>query len=138
MNPDYQLAYWGLCLILITLLVQQVVASASKASQPGSVPGKIDDTLSHDSFVFRAHRTFMNSLENMPLLLGTVFLAVFVGADTLWTAILVWVFALGRLIHMLLYYAIATERNPSPRSYFFALAFIANVALLGVVGVALI
>ena len=38
----------------------------------------------------------MNSLENLPAMLGTVFLAVMVGANDTWTGILVWVFAMSR------------------------------------------
>lgn len=130
---DYRMAYLGLYLVLITLLIQSLVASVSKASKPNAVPGKIDESLSHNSFIFRSHRTFMNSLENMPLFLGTVLLAVLAGTDPTWTAILVWTFALARIAHMLLYYAIATERNPSPRSYFFGIGLLANIVLLGVI-----
>ncbi len=130
MGEDYQLAYAGLAVVLITLLVQILVASYSKARQPGAVPGKIDESLSHQSFVFRAHRTFMNSLENLPLFLGTVFLALFVGLSSTWVAVTVWVFALARIAHMVLYYGLATERNPSPRSYFYLIALLANVVLL--------
>lgn len=133
MREDYQLAYIGLAVVLITLLVQMLVASSTKARQPGAIPGKIDESLSHHSFVFRAHRTFMNSLENMPLFLGTAYLAIFVGTDPTWVWVLVWTFALSRLAHMVLYYAIATERNPSPRSYFYLLGLLANVILLGAI-----
>lgn len=133
MREDYQLAYIGLAVVLITLLVQMLVASSTKARQPGAIPGKIDESLSHHSFVFRAHRTFMNSLENMPLFLGTAYLAIFVGTDPTWVGVLVWTFALSRLAHMVLYYAIATERNPSPRSYFYLLGLLANVILLGAI-----
>ena len=135
---SYTLAFTALLLILLTLLVQALVAGTVKARQPGAVPGKIDASLSHGSFVFRAHRTYMNSLENIPLLIGCAFLAIFVGANPLWTGIALSVFALARLFHMLLYYVIATEKNPSPRSYFYLLGLLANVALLGLIGAALI
>ncbi len=133
-SETYLLAYWGVFAALVILLVQWLVASGRKAKQPGAVPGKINESLSHDSFVFRAHRTFMNSLENYPLMLGTTFLAFFIGASAFWTALLVWVFVGARLIHMVLYYAIATEKNPSPRSYFFMIGLFANIALLVVCG----
>ncbi|MTJ01890.1 MAPEG family protein [Idiomarina piscisalsi] len=136
-TETYLLAYWGVFTALVILLLQWFVASGRKAKQPGAVPGKINDSLSHDSFVFRAHRTFMNSLENYPLMLGTTFLAFFVGASAFWTALLVWIFVGARLIHMVLYYVIATEKNPSPRSYFFMIGLFANIALLIVCGVTL-
>lgn len=134
---SYTLAFWGILVILVTVLIQAMVAAGTKASQPGAIPGKMDDSLSHSSFVFRSNRTVMNSLENLPLMLGTSFLAFFVGANALWTGILVWVYALARIAHMALYYAIATEKNPSPRSYFFLLGLVANIALLVFVALAL-
>ena len=137
-SETYTMAYWGVLIALVILLVQWVIASGQKAKQPGAVPGKIDDSLSHSSFVFRAHRTLMNSLENYPLMLGTVFLAFFIGVSAFWTGIFIWIFAIARLIHMVLYYAIATEKNPSPRSYFFMIGLAANVALLILCGITLI
>ncbi|QZN89940.1 MAPEG family protein [Idiomarina abyssalis] len=137
-SETYTMAYWGVLSALVILLVQWLIASGQKAKQPGAVPGKIDDSLSHSSFVFRAHRTLMNSLENYPLMLGTVFLAFFIGTSAFWTGLFIWVFVIARLIHMILYYKIATEKNPSPRSYFFMIGLAANVALLILCGITLI
>lgn len=134
----YTTAFWAIFIVIATWLVQWFVASSTKAAQPNAVPGKIDQSLSHHSFVFRAHRTFMNSLENVPAMLATAFLAILVGADVFWTGLLIWVFAVSRIIHMGLYYAIATERNPSPRSYFFMMGLAANVGLLGLCAMALL
>jgi len=60
------------------------------------------------------------------------------GADPFWTAIWVWVYAVSRLIHMGCYYGISTEKNPSPRTHFFMLALIANIALIIQAGLSLI
>ena len=124
---DYTAAYWGIFFTLLTLITQQLIASRSKASEEGAIPGKIDESLSHSSFVFRSHRTFLNSLENIPAMIGTSFLAIFVGANPLWTGVLIWVFAVARMAHMYLYYTISTEQNPSPRSYFFLIALIVYI-----------
>ena len=67
---SYSLALWGVFIILLTVLLQSLVAAGTKASQPGAIPGKMDDSLSHSSFVFRSNRTVMNSLENLPVMLG--------------------------------------------------------------------
>jgi len=138
MGVIYYLTFLGLFIILLTLLIQWFVASKTKASQAGAIPGKIPENLSHESFVFRAHRTFMNSLENLPLMLGTTFMAVLIGANSFWTGIFVWVFAIARILHMVLYYAIATEQNPSPRTWFFMIGLLANVALLALCGITLL
>jgi len=134
----YHLAFSGLFIILLTLFIQWFIASKTKASQPGAIPGKITEELSHESFVFRAHRTFHNSLENLPLMLGTTFMAILIGANALWTGIFVWLFAIARIVHMGLYYAIATEQNPSPRTWFFMIGLLANVALLVLCGITLL
>lgn len=138
MQESHTLAYWGLFVIIFTVIIQSMTAAITKASQPAAIPGKIDESLSHSSFVFRSNRTFMNSLENLPTILGTSFLAIFLGANTFWTGLLVIIFAFARIMHMILYYAIATEKNPSPRSYFFLLGLAANIALLILCGVTLL
>ena len=120
----------GLLVIVSTWLIQLLVAAVSKASQEAAIPGKIDNELSHSSFVFRSHRTFMNSIENVPIMISTSFLAILVGTSVFWTSLLIWVYAVARIIHMILYYVIATEVNPSPRSYFFLIGLTANVGLL--------
>ncbi|ROS05358.1 putative MAPEG superfamily protein [Sinobacterium caligoides] len=131
---SYSLALSGLFVILSTLVLQTLIAAFSKASQPGAVPGKIDPELSHESFVFRANRTLANSLENIPAMLGSSILAILVGVDSHWCGILIWIFALSRLLHMVLYYSIATEKNPSPRSYFYLSGLVANIILLILIG----
>ncbi len=135
-SETYLLAYWGVfCSSGYFLLVQWLVASGRKAKQPGAVPGKINESLSHDSFVFIAHRTFMNSLENYPLMLGKLpFWRSLSGQVHSGRRCWFRVFVGARLIHMVLYYAIATEKNPSPRSYFFMIGLFANIALLVVCG----
>jgi len=113
---QYNTALLGIFVVITTLVIQGFFAAFIKARQPGAIPGKINDNLSHESLVFRAQRTFMNSMENAPIMIATAFLALFSSANTQWTGILVWVYAAARLIHMFLYYGIATEKNPSPRS----------------------
>lgn len=134
MLESYSVAFWGILTIVLTVIVQSLVAAQSKASQPGAIPGKIDESLSHSSFVFRSNRTFANSLENLTVMLGASFLAILVGVDALWAGIVIWVMAISRAIHMILYYAISTEKNPSPRSYFYLIAVLANIVLLGLCG----
>lgn len=131
--PDlqtYGLAFWAIFAILVTVFFQMFVASISKGSQPGAIPGKIDENLGHSSFVFRSHRTFQNSLENLPVMLGTSFLAIFIGVNPFWTGLLVSGYALARIMHMVLYYRISTDKNPSPRSYFFLIGVFFNLGLL--------
>jgi len=130
MLESYVSAYWGILITLSILIIQGVIAAVTKASQVGAIPGKMDEHLSHSSIVFRTNRAFMNSLENFPAMLGTSLLAILVGANVFWTGAIIWIYAIARIIHMALYYAIATEKNPSPRSYVYLIALAANIALV--------
>lgn len=129
------MAQYGDSIFLITLLLcmvvfQALVASVAHRKQTQYIPGVVDSGLDHHSFVFRSHRTFMNSLENVPVFILTAMIAMFAGIDgtTLYWTVLV--FAVARLIHMLLFYKIATNKNPSPRSYFYVIALLAQLYLL--------
>lgn len=131
MFASYHLALWGIWLIVATVLVQGVVAAAIKGKQPNAIAGKMPTNLDHHSVVFRTSRTHLNSLENLSVMLGTSLVAILAGANPTWTGLLIWVYALARIVHMVLYYAIATNKNPSPRSYFYGIALLSNVVLLG-------
>lgn len=130
-------SYTAFYLYLVMLLVQWMVATFSKAKQPNAIPGKIDENLSHDSFVFRAHRTFQNTLENSALFVGTVLFAFLLNVQSPVFAVCVWVYLAARVVHMVLYYAISTEKNPSPRTYFFLIGLLANVVMLILLGLRL-
>ena len=131
-------AYTAFYLYLVMLLVQWAVATFSKAKQPNAIPGKIDENLSHDSFVFRSHRTFQNTLENSALFVGTVLFAFVLNFQSPIFALCVWVYLAARVVHMALYYAISTEKNPSPRTYFFLIGLLANVVMLVMLGIRMI
>ena len=130
MMEDCSAFLWALWALVIIYFVQWVVATMVKARQPGAIPGKLPENLSHDSLVFRTYRTYMNSLENAPMILGATALAWLVDASIFWLSFWLWIYVIARVGHMALYYAIATERNPSPRSYFFVLGVVANIAVM--------
>ena len=134
----YHSAFWALWWVVATVFAQGLIAAAVKAKQPNAIPGQIPEGLDHHSIVFRTSRTHLNSLENLAVFLGSAFLAILVGASPTWTAACIWAYALARLAHMLLYYAIATNKNPSPRSYFYLIGVLANLALLLLVAFSLL
>ncbi|AXT39068.1 MAPEG family protein [Alteromonas sp. BL110] len=131
----YTYSIAGLLVISFTVFVQNIVAAVAHRKQSRYIPGKVSEELSHDSFVFRSHRTFHNSLENIHQFTLPALLCIFLGAPTDILAIVIWVFALSRILHMALYYAVATEKNPSPRSYFYV---VGALCTLGVYGLAFI
>ena len=134
MEETYALSLVGLWLILTTITLQAIIATGAHRRQSKMVPGIVDPALSHDSFVFRSDRTFRNSLENIAPFFGLSVLAMIAGFSPDRLAIVIWVYALARLFHMILYYRIATEKNPSPRSYFFIIGVFASAYLLVDVG----
>jgi uncharacterized MAPEG superfamily protein len=134
MLETYTTSLVGLWLVLTTITLQAIIATGAHRRQSKMVPGIIDPALSHDSFVFRSDRTFRNSLENIVPFFGLSVLAMLAGFSAERLAIVVWVYALARLFHMILYYRIATEKNPSPRSYFYMVGLLATFYLIGDLG----
>ena len=130
----YAISLAGLWLVLTTITLQAVIATGAHRKQAKMVPGVVDPALEHDSFVFRSDRTFRNSLENIVPFFGLSIVAILSEFSPDRLAIVVWVYAVARLIHMVLYYRIATEKNPSPRSYFYMVGLLATFYLIGDLG----
>ena len=138
MMDDYQYVFLGLWLTLSTIVVQAMVLIRSHRRQKGYKVGIMDPSLGQDSFLFRSYRTFWNSLENIVPMFGMAVIAVLCGYSPYKLTLIVWVYAITRIIHMLLYYVIATEKNPSIRSIFYIIGFFANIFLLVDLGLYLI
>jgi len=138
MIETYSSALTGIWVIIITVMVQALVASIAHRRQAKYIPGIVDGHLGHESFVFRSDRTFRNSLENIVPILALAFMAIMLGLDAGRLAIILWVYAGARIVFTALYYVIATEKNPSPRSYFFIIGFVANIVLAVDIGRALL
>jgi len=134
----YQLVFIGLWLILATIVFQAMVMVSAHRAEKGYKVGKIDPDLGQESFFFRSYRTFWNSLENIIPILGMITVAILAGYSPYKLGIITWIYAISRIIHMLLYYYIATEKNPSPRSYFYGFGLIATLYLLVDLGIFLI
>ena len=127
---QYQFVFLGLWLILSTIVFQAIIFIRAHRGTTGYKVGVMDTSLGQDSFLFRSYRTFWNSLENIVPLFGMAVIAVLSGYNPETLNIIVWIFAITRIIHMLLYYFIATEKNPSIRSLFYIIGFIANIYLM--------
>ena len=124
----YHSSLLGIWLMLATMVIQAIVAVRVHRRQKGGYsPGIVKPELGQSSFVFRSHRTFQNSLENIIPILGMAFLAMFSGYSPLKLSIIIWIYAISRIIHMILYYKIATNKNPSKRSIFWAIGFLVSL-----------
>jgi uncharacterized MAPEG superfamily protein len=139
MLEEYQAVFLGLWLVLATIIVQAMVAIRVHRRQKGGYNvGVIKPELGQSSIVFRAHRTFQNSLENITPLIGMAIIAALSGYSSTKLTVVVWVYAIARIAHMVLYYKIATDKNPSPRSIFWAIGFLTNLYLMVDLGIHLI
>lgn len=130
--PPYSDTLIVLTLLISMVILQSIIATVAHRKQKSYIPGVVDAQLDHHSFVFRSNRTFLNSLENVPIFILSVLLAMQIGASSdlvFWGSVL---FALARLAHMILFYKVATNANPSPRSYFYTIGLIGQLYLLGV------
>ncbi len=137
MFAEYHATLAGLLFIAATIYVQAFIAIRAHRKQEVMIPGVVDENLGHSSFVFRSHRTHQNSLENIVQFALPAIVGVLAGANAFWLATIVWIYAVARVAHMVLYYKIATEKNPSPRSYFYIIGFFANLALIVMVAASL-
>ena len=131
MLEEYQSVFLGLWFVLATMIIQAIVAVRVHRRQKGGYNvGVIKPELGQSSIVFRAHRAFQNSLENITPLMGMAIIAALSGYSATKLSVIVWIYAIARIVHMVLYYKIATDKNPSPRSIFWAIGFLTNLYLM--------
>jgi uncharacterized MAPEG superfamily protein len=110
-------------------LAQALVADVA-AMRAHHTPG-MPVTSGHDDFLFRATRAQANTNENLSGFVVLSLAAMLLGANSWWINRLVWLFVVGRLGHMLAYYA---DVRPL-RSASFGISFACLIGLL-VVGIA--
>ena len=134
----YQSSLIGLWFILATIVVQAMVLINLYRKQPNYKVGVIDPSLGQDALFLRAYRTFWNSMENIVPVLGMALIGLVSGYSATKLSIILWTYAIARVYHMILYYMVATDKNPSVRSIFFSIGFLAMFYLLIDLGLYLI
>ena len=134
----YQSSLIALWFILVTIVVQAMVLIHLHRKQPNYKVGVIDPSLGQESLFFRAYRTFWNSMENIVPVLGMALIALVSGYSATKLSIVLWTYAIARVFHMILYYMVAADKNPSVRSIFFSIGFLAMFYLLIDLGIYLI
>jgi uncharacterized MAPEG superfamily protein len=130
----YKLVFFALWVILTTIFAQAVVLIVAHRMQKNYKVGVIDASLGQQSFLFRSYRAFWNSVENVVLIIPLVIVGILIDYDSNRLGIITWVYAVSRIGHMLVYYFIATDRNPSLRSVFWLFGFFAMAYLIGDLG----
>ena len=127
---EYESTLIALWFILFTVMFQFVVAVLAHRMQRNYRVGIIDPSLTQESFFFRAHRTFWNSLENIIPFMGLAFLALIAGYDARKLSVITWVYAITRVFYTITYYMVATEKNPSVRSIFYLIGFCTTLFMM--------
>ena len=130
----YKLVFFALWVILTTIFAQAVVLIVAHRMQKNYKVGVVDASLGQQSFLFRSYRAFWNSVENVVLIIPLVIVGILIDYDSNRLGIITWVYAVSRIGHMLVYYFIATDRNPSLRSVFWLFGFFAMAYLIGDLG----
>jgi uncharacterized MAPEG superfamily protein len=130
----YKLVFFALWVILTTIFAQAVVLIVAHRMQKNYKVGVIDASLGQQSFLFRSYRAFWNSVENVVLIFPLVIVGILIDYDSNRLGIITWVYAVSRIGHMIVYYFIATDRNPSLRSVFWLFGFFAMAYLIGDLG----
>ena len=130
MLEEYGSTFIAIWFILFTIVCQFVVDVVAHRMQSGYRVGIIDPSLDQESFFFRAHRTFWNSLENIIPFMGLAFLALIAGYDAKRLSVITWVYAITRVFYTITYYMIATEKNPSVRSIFYLIGFCTTLFMM--------
>ena len=130
----YKLVFFALWVILTTIFAQAVVLIVVHRMQKNYKVGVIDASLGQQSFLFRSYRAFWNSVENVVLIFPLVIVGILIDYDSNRLGIITWVYAVSRIGHMIVYYFIATDRNPSLRSVFWLFGFFAMAYLIGDLG----
>ena len=126
----YQSSLIALWFILVAIVIQAMVLIHLHRKQPNYKVGVIDPSLGQESLFFRAYRTFWNSMENIVPVLGMALIALVSGYSATKLSIVLWTYAIARVFHMILYYMVATDKNPSVRSIFFGIGFLATFYLI--------
>lgn len=111
-------------LLMIIVILQSFVGAFFRNAIEKHEAGAVIPA-DHGSATYRMVRSFENSLENLPLFLPVVFLAIAAAVSPAWVWWVAVLFTVGRLGHWAMY----ALNIPALRTVFFALGFFSTLAL---------
>jgi len=109
-------------LLLVQLVVADIIGIVNKQAPGTPIPAD------HSKLLFRAHRAHANTNESVAVFIALTLFAIAVSAPPFWLNTLCLTYIVGRLGHMLCYYA----NLKLLRSIFFGIATLALVGILAV------
>lgn len=126
----YHASLTALAILLVSVLIQSVLLAPLafvKGEQAPGMPLKGD----HKDFSFRVIRTHGNSVENLPIIIGTLALAIVAGVSPEWTNWLVGLHVMFRFLFWAIYYAGTGIVAGGPRTLSFVGGWLTNMILAG-------
>jgi uncharacterized MAPEG superfamily protein len=125
----YHPALIALAILFLVVLIQSFLAGVLGLGKSGEVPGRPLKG-SHEDFSFRVLRTYGNSVENLSVFAGTVFLAVIVGVKPSLVNWLAAIHLVFRLAYWGIYYSGIGKIIGGPRSITYVLGWFTNLILI--------
>ncbi len=78
---------------------------------------------------YRAHRTYMNSVENAAPIFGAGFVGVMLGANAFWLNLLITIIVSLRILHAVLYYFKIGKMVGGPRTFVHVASVVLTIIL---------
>jgi len=125
----YQPSLLALALLSLAILVQGVL-TAPFAFAPGDEEPGMPLRGTHADLSFRVIRTYANSIENLPVFVATLLLAIIAGVDPIWVNWLAGLHVAARFLFWGVYYAGVGKIAGGPRTIGYLGGWITNTILV--------
>lgn len=126
----YQPSLLALAFLCLAVLLQAVL-TAPFAFAPGDEEPGMPLRGTHADLSFRVIRTYANSIENLPVFIGTLLLAIISGVDAVWVNWLAGLHVAARLLFWAVYYTGIGKIAGGPRTIGYLGGWITNTILVG-------
>lgn len=126
----YHVALTAIGVLILAVLIQSVLQAPLAFAKEQQAPGAPLKG-SHKDFSFRVVRTFLNSIENLPMILGATVLAILMGVRPTWVNGLIVLHVFFRLTFWGVYYSGVGKVAGGPRTLSFIGGWFTNLILMG-------
>lgn len=133
----YYPALLTLAILCLAVLAQSFLAGVIGLGKSDEEPG-MPLKGGHKDLSFRTLRTYGNSVENLPVFVATLLLALIAGVAPIWVNSLAIIHVGFRLVYWIVYYSGVGKVGGGPRTIVYVLGLLANLVLAGMVLFALL
>ena len=125
----YKAAFIALGILVLAVTIQSFLAGVL-ALAPGHEVAGMPLSGTHDDKGFRIMRTYANSTENLPMIIGAFLLAILAGVSFTLVNWLMIIHVAFRMLHWLVYYGKIGKRDGGPRTIAYVGGLLTNIALI--------